>query len=76
MAASPHHGTLQVFEAYADVDDSKVLGLRFALLQNSLLWRIWMDQVGGGLQGPARGLHALHCQGRPDGCGYAFWSRA
>ncbi|PRW59638.1 hypothetical protein C2E21_1506 [Chlorella sorokiniana] len=35
---------LQVFEAYADVEDSKVLGLRFALLQNSLLWRVWMDQ--------------------------------
>lgn len=57
MAAPPCHGTLQVFEAYADVDDSKVLGLRFALLQNSLLWRIWMDQVGGR---PARGLHAFH----------------
>ncbi|KAI7840289.1 hypothetical protein COHA_006071 [Chlorella ohadii] len=35
---------LQVFDAYADVEDSAVLGRRFALLQNSLLWRIWMDQ--------------------------------
>lgn len=44
-AAPPH---AQVFEAYGDVQDGKVLGLRFALLQNSLLWRIWMDQVGAG----------------------------
>lgn len=47
---------LAVFRGWADVA-AEVAGKRAALLSNSLLWRIWLDQVGA-LPSRATARHA------------------
>lgn len=39
---------LQVFHAYADVQDEAQQRRRFAVLRNALLWRLWVDEVRRG----------------------------